>query len=188
MNVPRREKGRKAFRFGNLGVLGGKNGASVSLWDAADGQRPGPQPADGFDRASYSKTSPRSKREAGAPDYHPKGSASDALWDETSDTYGRKGAMKDKPSYGPMTRAETPEEESSRGARMEVSDTVTLLGSKKNGGFNTRAPIDADTRGRGRAIIKQNSDQGNPKSLPTRGDVDKAKAKPKKSKDLWGDD
>ena len=187
MNVPRREKGRKAFRFGNLGVLGGKNGASVSLWDAADGQRPGPQPADGFDRASYSKTSPKSKREAGAPDYHPKGSASDALWDETSDTYGRKGAMKDKPSFGPTDRAETPDEESSRGARMKVSDTVTVLGDKNNGPYKTRRPIDADTRARGKAITKQNADQGNPSSLPTKEATYKARQKPKKSTSLWDD-
>jgi hypothetical protein len=182
--VPRRETGRKAFKFGNLGVLGGKNGASVSLWDAADGQRPGPQPADGFDRASYSKTSPKSKREEGAPDYHPK---KEHAWDGDVDSYGRKGAMKDKPSYGPTDRAETPEEETSRGARMEVSDTVTLLGSKNNGPYKSRAPIDADTRSRGEAIVKQNKDRGKPKSLPTRGDVDKATAKPKKSTSLWDD-
>ena len=95
--------------------------------------------------------------------------------------------MKDKPSYGPTDRAETPEEESSRGARMEVSDTVTVLGSKKNGPYKTRAPIDADTRARGKSIVKQNADQGNPKSLPTRDDVDKARSKPKKSTSLWDD-
>ena len=85
------------------------------------------------------------------------------------------------------TKVETPEEETSRGARMEVSDTVTLLGSKNNGPYKSRAPIDADTRSRGEAIVKQNKDRGKPKSLPTRGDVDKATAKPKKSTSLWDD-
>jgi hypothetical protein len=187
MNVPRREGKRKAFKFGNLSKLGGKNGASVSLWDTVPGQRPGPQPADGFDKATLTKTSPRSKREAGAPDYHPKGSASDALWDDKADTYGRTGAMKDKPSYGPTDRAETPEEESSRGARMKVSDTVTILGDKNNGPYKTRRPVDADTRGRGKSIIKQNADQGNPTSLPTKEATYKARQKPKKSTSLWDD-
>ena len=187
MNVPRREGKRKAFKFGNLSKLGGKNGASVSLWDAADGQRPGPQPADGRDKATLEKTSPRSKREAGAPDYHPKGASSDALWDDKVDTYGRTGAMKDKPSFGPTDRAETPEEESSRGARMKVSDTVTVLGGKNNGPYKTRTPIDADTRARGKAITKQNADQGNPSSLPTKEATYKARQKPKKSTSLWDD-
>jgi hypothetical protein len=71
---------------------------------------------------------------------------------------------------------ETPDEETARGARMKVSDTVTVLGEKwdKNHG---RAPVSADARGRATAIKKQNADYGNKSDLPTHEDVKKSNKK-----------
>jgi len=172
MKLPgRREGGRKAFRFGNLSSLGGQNGATGGEW----GDRPTP--------ANDSFAQPKSKREAGAPDYHPK---SPLNWDtmDSHDSYGRTGAMKNTDALS-RNPNETPDEETARGARMKVSDTVTVLGEKwsKNHG---RAPVGADARGRVAAIKKQNADGGNVSALPSKESALKA-GKKSKSKNIWED-
>jgi len=163
--VPRREGGRKAFKFGNLSVLGGQNGAKGGEWGGE------------IQPANNALAQPKSKREAGAPDYHPKNKAQS--WDGHADSYGREGAMKKTDALSSNTN-ETPDQETARGARMKVSDTVTVLGEKwdKNHG---RAPVSADGRGRATAIKKQNADYGNKSDLPTHEDVKKSNKKSSKT-------
>lgn len=154
---------------GDFSIFGGQNGATGGEW----GDRPTP--------ANDTFAQPRSKREAGAPDYHPKDPTSN--WDANVDSYGRSGAMKNTEALSRNTN-ETPDEETARGARMRVSDTVTVLGEKwsKNHG---RAPVSADARGRANAIKKQNADGGNVSALPS---SDEAKKAGKRSNTSWDED
>jgi hypothetical protein len=80
---------------------------------------------------------------------------------------------------------ETPDQEKARGARMRVSDTVTVLGEKwdKNHG---RAPVSADARARGTAIKSQNADFGSGSALPSAEAALKA-GKKSKSQNIWED-
>jgi hypothetical protein len=166
--VPRREKGRGGFKLGNLSAFGGKNGATGGDW----GDKPTP--------ANDSFSQPKSKRESGAPDYQPKNPATD--WNSNGDAWGRTGSFKKESSFGDVRgRNETPEEETKRGARLKVSDNVTVMGSRDfehNGKpMHTvhRAPVDGDTRGRVAAVKRQNSDQKNESDLPSPDAVKKTK-------------
>lgn len=156
-SVPRRDKGRNPFRFGrkdkpqnsnpDFSQFGGKAGAKVSIWDAEPGQKPGVQSyAESWDKPAAPKN------ETGIND-NPK--PRNRVWDADSDSYGRTGAMKKTPSYGPKN--ETEDQETARGARMRVSKDVTVLGDKSNGGFSGRRPVDADTRARAEVIQNQNT-------------------------------
>ncbi len=145
--APRRRE-NDSSRKPDFSRFGGQAGASVGIFDAEDGQRPGVQ---SYGKSWNKPVAP--KNETGINDT-PRSPA----WDGDADTYGRKGAMKKTPSYG--TKNETPEQESARGARMKVSENVTLLGSSKNGGFSGRQPVSADTRARGEVIQNQNKRWG----------------------------
>ena len=177
VKASRAGEGTEKLSRGDFSHFGGQNGASVSFWDTHPGQNEGPQPA------NQRHLQPKSKREAGAPDYHPQDKGT--MWhDDTHDMYGRSGAMKDAEKY--VSKAgDTPEAEASRGARMKVSETVTVLGQNwdKNHG---RAVIDSDTRARGESIKKKNAAEGG-SSIPTRAAVDKEndKKKPISSWDDW---
>ena len=172
VKASRAGEGLAKLSAGDFSHFGGQNGARGGEWGGEI------QPANGFNAQTWESTYPASKREAGVPDYTPK---TNSGWDSDSDVYGRTGAMKDKPSYGPYDRAETADEETARGARMKVSDNVTLLGSNSNGAYNTRTPVDANTRARGEVIKRQNKDQNNQNDLPSSADALKEGRKSKNS-------
>lgn len=113
---------------GNFGYFGGKNSESVDAWDAEPGQKPGPQRYQGKKMGRHESA---------------------VLWGDKidgkkPDTYGRTGFQASEPRYGGEN--ESAESMTKRGARIQVSDDVAILGPKV--GKSGRAPIDARSRDR----------------------------------------
>lgn len=183
VNASRAGQGTEKLSRGDFSHFGGSNGASVSFWDTHPGQKEGPQPA------NQGYLQPKSKREAGAPDFHPT-NPEDAWGPSKPDEFTKLGGKSSRRgSIDPKTNAaydkpETPEEESARGARMKVSDNVTVLGSKV-GAAGERWKIDGETRGRVRSAKEQNAAQGRSDDLPTKADVEKTKKKSSSSDWDW---
>lgn len=175
--------GEGAAKLGDFSHFGGSNGASVDMWDAEPGQKPGAQPA------NQKHLQPKSKKESGAPDFHPAnpedpwGPSRPDEFTNVDSKKSRRGSI-DPKTKQPYDKPETPDEESARGARMKVSDNVTVLGDKV-GAAGERWKIDGETRGRVRAIKEQNASQGRSNDLPTKADVEKTKKKSSSSDWDW---
>jgi hypothetical protein len=134
---------RPAPSAGNFSYFGGDNSASVDVWDAQPGQKPGPQKYQGKKLGRHQSA---------------------VLWGDNidgkkPDTYGRTGFQASEPVYGGEN--ESAESMTKRGARIQVSEDVAVLGPKV--GKSGRAPIDAEGRDRieENAKYKSNKDNSN---------------------------
>jgi hypothetical protein len=212
VKASRAGEGSAKLSAGDFSHFGGKNGASiepfdsrVDIQDMRSSKSFGVQPASGYSSPLGEKTSPDApKREAGAPSFAP--SNPEGFSPKRTDAFTNVSGKKSRRgSIDPKTnreydKPETPEEETSRGARMKVSENVTVLGDRVGGkpdanGKPTgdRWKIDGDTRGRVRSIKEQNSAQGRSDDLPTTKDVDKENnknkmKKPTPGKKAWDED
>lgn len=186
VKASRAGEGTEKISRGDFSHFGGQNGASVSMWDAEDGQRSGPQPAN----ERYKVTKPKSEVE---PTNYPKNP--DHSWDgENKDKFSdmpvsRPGTSAQNEKDGPETR----ESELARGAAMKGSAGVTVLGPKISATNPERFKIDGDTRGRVRAANAESKRRGDSNKesdyLPSKADVAKENNRNKKtsSKNLWED-
>jgi hypothetical protein len=190
VKASRAGEAREKLSAGDYSSFGGQNGASidpfdpsVSIEDLKNSKSFGVQPAN----QGYKNPKPKSEVE---PTNYPKNP--DHSWDDEN-----KDKFSDMPVSRPGTSAqneadgpETAESEKARGARMEGSAGVTVLGPKykKNG---ERSKIDADTRGRVRAANKESKRRGdsdNTDYLPSTDDPRLHKNRPKPGTSTSWDD
>jgi len=184
--------GEGAAKLGDFSAFGGKNGASVDMWDPDVDIRSskdfGPQPANNWGAA------PKAKSEVPAHNYPVNGNGNwdDSEKDKFADMpHSRPGTTAENEKKGPETRGE----EAARGAAMPGPAGVTVLGPKKSNG--ERMKIDGETRGRVRANNANAKQRGessdNEDYLPTTEDVERVKRedstpKPKPRLKAWDED